>query len=104
MNRRGERLMEELPAMARRHGESVQVFGVGPAFHLAFTDEADIHDYRSFIRTDGARRDRFNARLHSESVRITARGTWFLSAAHSDEDIEESLAAADRAFPALKEE
>ena len=103
MTRRGERLMEELPAMARRHGEPVRVFGVGPAFHVAFTDEADIHDYRSFIRTDGARRDRFNARLHSEGVRITARGTWFLSAAHSDEDIEESLAAADRAFPALKE-
>jgi glutamate-1-semialdehyde 2,1-aminomutase len=103
MTRRGERLMEELPAIARRHGESVRIFGVGPAFHVAFTDDDDVHDYRSFSRIDAARRDRFNARLHSEGVRITARGTWFLSAAHSDEDIEESLAAAERAFPVLKE-
>ena len=103
MHRRGERLMEELPAIARRHGEEVRVFGVGPAFHVAFTGDADVHDYRAFSRIDGTRRDRFNARLHSEGVRVTARGTWFLSAAHSDEDIEESLAAAERAFPVLGE-
>ncbi len=103
MYRRGERLMEELPAIARRHGEAVRIFGVGPAFHVAFTGDPDVHDYRAFSRIDGARRDRFNARLHSEGVRVTARGTWFLSAAHSDEDIEESLAAAERAFAVLKE-
>ena len=67
MNRRGERLMAELPELARRHGESVRIFGVGPAFHVAFGDAGDeVCDYRTFSRLDAARRDRFNARLHSE--------------------------------------
>ena len=103
MARRGRWLMEELPALARRHRETLRVSGVEQAFHAAFTGETQMDDYRAFSRIDARRRDRFNARLHSEGVRITARGTWFLSTAHSDGDVEQSLAAAERAFAGLEE-
>ena len=101
MTRRGERLMEALPGIARRHREEVRVSGVGPAFHLRFGGEAQVNDYRAYTRSDAPRRDRFNAKLHGEGVRVTARGTWFLSTAHSDQDVEDSLEAAERAFSAL---
>jgi L-alanine-DL-glutamate epimerase-like enolase superfamily enzyme len=63
----------------------------------------DFHNYREYLTTDAAKRSRFNALLHEEGVRVTARGTWFVSTAHSDADIDETLQAADRAFRKLKQ-
>ncbi len=99
---RGECLMEGLRECAAAHGENLKVRGFGTIFHPAFTDLDEISNYREFLKTDGERRQRFNAFLHEEGVRVTARGSWFLSTAHSDEDIVESLAAADRAFARMK--
>jgi len=96
MNARGERLMTGLRDIARRHGLPLLVQGLGPVFHPAFTEAGAIVDYRSFLATDAGRRGRLCARLQSNGVRVTARGTWFLSTAHSDGDIEQTLAAAER--------
>ncbi len=101
MDRRGRRLMTGLSELAGRHGQNLKVRGFGSVFHPAFTDREEITSYREFLTTDAHKRARFNALLHEEGVRVTARGTWFLSTAHSDTDIEESLAAADRAFRRL---
>ena len=101
MNARGQRLMQGLGELGRRHGHDMLVQGCGPVFHPAFTDETDIVDYRSFQRTDADKRNRFCAKLQSEGVRVTARGAWFMSTAHDDADIEASLEAADRAFTAI---
>lgn len=98
---RGQVLMRELQELADKHGQNMRVRGFGAVFHPAFTDGDDFHDYRGFLATDAAKRQAFNAILHEEGVRVTARGTWFLSAAHTDTDIEETLAAADRAFVKL---
>ena len=101
---RGERLMEELRRLAATHGQNMKVRGFGTIFHPAFTDLNDIGSYREFLKTDANKRTRFNALLHEEGVRVTARGSWFLSTAHSDEDVDESVAAADRAFHRLNAE
>lgn len=98
---RGEGLMKELQALADRHGQNMRVQGFGAVFHPAFTDGGDFHDYRGYLGTDAKKRQRFNVLLHEEGVRLTARGTWFMSAAHSDEDVEQTLRAADRAFAKL---
>ena len=101
MDARGERLMLGLGELARKHRHPMLVQGFGTMFHPAFTEETAIDDYRSFARTDADKRNAFCAKLQSEGVRVTARGTWFQSTAHTDEDTEESLAAAERAFSAL---
>jgi glutamate-1-semialdehyde 2,1-aminomutase len=98
MDRHGRHLMTGLSELAVRHGQNLKVRGFGAVFHPAFTDREEISSYREFLATDAYKRARFNALLHEEGVRVTARGTWFLSTAHSDADIEESLAAAERAF------
>jgi glutamate-1-semialdehyde aminotransferase len=41
------------------------------------------------------------AALEAEGVRLTSRGTWFVSSAHTDDDIDLTLAAAARALRAL---
>jgi glutamate-1-semialdehyde 2,1-aminomutase len=96
MRSRGEQLMEGLRRAAREQRVPLRVDGPGPVFHPAFTSAAEIVNFRSFGRTDAEKRNRFAARLQSGGVRVTARGTWFLSTAHTDEDIEQTLEVAER--------
>lgn len=98
MGARGEQLIAGLRNLARRHDQNMVVQGLGPVFHPAFTDRQDVTDYRTFLQTDADKRNHFNGRLQSAGVRVTARGTWFLSTAHTDEDIDRTLEAAERAF------
>ena len=93
--------MEEIRKLGVRHGENIKVRGFGSVFHPAFIAGGDFRNYREFLNADAGRRQLFNALLHEEGVRVTARGTWFTSAAHTDADIEETLRATDRAFAAL---
>ena len=43
----------------------------------------------------------FSRALQENGVRVNQRAAWFLSAAHDDATIDETLAAADRAFATI---
>jgi len=66
-----------------------------------FADSTPLVDYRDYHASDEALRLRFVQALQDGGVRTTARGTWFMSAAHTDDDIEETLRAADVAAASL---
>jgi len=104
METRGQRLMAALRDLSASHRQNMKVRGFGSVFHPAFTDRENANNYREFMQADTAKRARFNAFLHEEGVRVTARGTWFLSTAHDDGDIDDTIAAADRAFARLNRE
>ena len=91
---RGRRLMQGLSALGRRHGLPLQVQGIGSIFTAVFS-ERPLRNYRDFKASDETLRQAFVAGLQDRGVRTTARGTWFLSTAHSEADIEETLEAAD---------
>lgn len=93
----GRALMEGISSAARGAGLDLQVSGFPAAFHTCFASHP-IHDYASYTRADGARLGRFLAALLARGVRPTGRGTWFLSSAHSDADIAETLTAVDAAL------
>ena len=94
---RGEHLMAEFTAIARRRGVPLLVQGLGPIFHSAFT-EGPITDYRTCQMADAARLSRLLAALLPHGVRLTGRGAWFLSTAHTDDDIEFTCSAFDAAL------
>ncbi len=101
MDEQGETLMEGLRQVARRAGVPFLVQGLGTVFNTAFSDQAGIYDYRSYVSScDGDKLKRFLHALQDQGVRPTSRGTWFLSTAHSDADIQETIHAAERAFAA----
>mgnify|MGYP000844864975 CR=1 FL=1 len=102
MAAKGETLMDGLRRLARDHRENLLVQGLGTVFHPAFTDLPKLESYRQFIRADAQKRARFCGLLHEAGVRTTARGTWFLSTAHAESDVEKSLEAASYAFGKLK--
>jgi glutamate-1-semialdehyde 2,1-aminomutase len=98
----GFRLMEGLRMTARRRSVPLLVQGIGPVFHTTFTEQSEIRDYRDYLKCDLTRQSQFVEALIRNGVRITARGTWFLSLAHTDEDVDATLAAADRALQAVQ--
>jgi glutamate-1-semialdehyde 2,1-aminomutase len=101
MEARGEALMDGLRQVARQAGLPFLVQGLGTAFNTAFTDQPSVTDYRSYVLCDLDKQKRFLHALQNEGVRPTSRGTWFMSTAHTDADIEETVRAAERALPAM---
>ncbi|HEX2034410.1 MAG TPA: aspartate aminotransferase family protein [Chloroflexota bacterium] len=102
MEAQGLRLMEGLRELAGRAGVPLLVQGLGTVFNTAFgntgADQPEVSDYRSYQQTDLHRQRVFLRALQDHGVRVTARGTWFLSAAHGEAEIETTLAATGRAM------
>jgi glutamate-1-semialdehyde 2,1-aminomutase len=98
----GEQLMGGLRAAAERADQPFLVQGYGAVFHTSFTNQRAIHDYRDYARhTDQPRLLRFVGNLMDEGVRVTSRGTWMTCAAHTDVDVDRTVAAAERAMRRL---
>ena len=97
----GRALMAGLRDLGRKRKSNLCVSGVGGAFNTSFTDQKEVYDYDSFKHAHEAPLKAFLEALLRRGVRPTSRGTWFVSAAHTQEDIEATLAAADAALNEL---
>ena len=98
----GTALMEGLREIARKHEVEVLIQGPAPAFCMVFTDASEITDYRSHLsNADREKYGKFIEGMLERGVRVMERGMWFMSAAHSDEDVKKTLAAADEVFATL---
>jgi glutamate-1-semialdehyde 2,1-aminomutase len=100
LGRRGTRLMDGLSELAAERGIPLHVQGLGAVFNTSFGVD-DVQSYRDYRYADADRQRAFLRGLIDRGVRVTTRGTWFLSAAHSDADIEQTLEAAADAFGSL---
>lgn len=100
-NAAGQQLMEGLRATARKYGIPVAVTGFGAAFALHFTDGPEPRDYRDTLRDDRQRLDRFLMAALGEGLNLLPDGRFYVSAAHTSQDVEETLEAFDRAFATL---
>jgi glutamate-1-semialdehyde 2,1-aminomutase len=92
LNSVGTRLMEGLEDAFREQGFPVQVQGAGAVFSTFFTDRP-VETYRDCLRIDTELYYRFWLGLLDRGIRIMCddRGMWFLSTAHTDKDIEETV-------------
>ena len=84
--------MDGITQAAQRQGLELRVTGFPTAFHTCFASHP-IDDYVSYMRADHGRLNAFLGALLNLRVRTTARGTWFLSTAHTDSDVEATLEA-----------
>ena len=101
IGRTGGALMEGLREIARRRSVPLNVQGLPSVFNTAFTADGPLHDYAEYDRADKKTLAVFLELLLEEGVRPTGRGTWFLSSAHADADIDFTLTAADNALAKL---
>ena len=101
VQRDGQQLMSGLAECGRRRGVPLHVQGLGAIFSTVFTDSPPLVDYRDYKATDTPMREAFIQGLQDRGVRVTLRGTWFVPAILSDDDIATTLDAADAALAAL---
>ena len=81
------------------HGLAAQVSGEPPVFDILFTEQPLV-DYRATLTADRTRIRAFN----EESLRrgiVKAVNKIYVSLAHSDHDLDETLAAFDEALAEL---
>jgi glutamate-1-semialdehyde 2,1-aminomutase len=97
--RTGTRLRDGLAAAVRTHGLAAQVSGEAPVFDLFFTEQP-IVDYRATLTADRQRIRWFNEELVRRSV-VKAVNKIYVSLAHSDADVDETIGIFDQALAAV---
>ncbi|BCU82930.1 glutamate-1-semialdehyde 2,1-aminomutase 1 [Polycladomyces abyssicola] len=99
----GKRLADGIGELARNYGIPVQINRQGGAFAVYFTEEPVI-DYEGAQRADSEMFARFFRLMLDEGIYLAPSKyeAWFLTLAHSDEDISDTLQAVDHAFKQMK--
>jgi glutamate-1-semialdehyde 2,1-aminomutase len=87
----GAALMQGIRSAAADAGIPMLVDGPGPVFQIYLTEEPEIRDYRAFAATDLAGLQRLQRELLSRGVNTIGRGLWFVSTAHDEPEIEQTL-------------
>jgi glutamate-1-semialdehyde 2,1-aminomutase len=99
--RLGYRLMDGLRELGQKHRTNLLVQGLGPMLHTGFTHLPEVRNFREVQQYDRGKLGQFVAALHDAGIRVIGRGLWYISAVHTDNDIDKALHEADRILPEL---
>jgi glutamate-1-semialdehyde 2,1-aminomutase len=94
----GDSAIAGLRDVFRKRKIDAIVQGFGPMFQIYFTNRDAIHDYRDYCQyADTAKCSRFIHGLHDRGIYMTPSNGlhWIISTAHTMQDVETLLAAAD---------
>jgi glutamate-1-semialdehyde 2,1-aminomutase len=97
----GRELMGALGDLLKRAGIAAQISGEPPLFDVVFTDEP-IRDYRSTLTGDPAMARRFNALLREHGI-LKGEQKYYVSLAHTADDLKDTIAAWESAIAELKQ-
>jgi glutamate-1-semialdehyde 2,1-aminomutase len=98
-----DRLVEGVLAAAKEAGIPLTANKVGSMFGFFFTDEEQVTNYQQVMACNTERFNRFFHGMLDEGVYLAPASyeAGFMSAAHSDEDIDATIEAARRVFAKL---
>jgi glutamate-1-semialdehyde 2,1-aminomutase len=97
LSARGQHLRTSLEQLLTQKGYRVVTSGVGPVFQLSFMENA-ARNYRGTLPANRALYSDFALALLDEGIQVLPDGRWYISTAHSEGDIEATLAAVKRAI------
>ncbi|WP_439481485.1 aspartate aminotransferase family protein [Cyclobacterium plantarum] len=87
----GERLRQGLRKISKETGHQLLVSGIGPVVHTGFTSQEKAVDFRDVLQFDTTKLKTFVSRLHDRGLRVIGRGLWYISAVHTEEEIDQAL-------------
>ena len=98
-----EKLCLGLKSLAEKHHVPFVVNYVGGMFGIFFTEQQEITSYAEVMKCDTEKFKIFFHKMLEQGVYLapSAFEAGFMSLAHTDEDIERTLSAADIAFSAI---
>ncbi|HEU5139217.1 MAG TPA: glutamate-1-semialdehyde 2,1-aminomutase [Bacillales bacterium] len=104
-DRLGARLEEGIRKAANKHGISITINRLKGAMTVYFTDET-ITDYDGADRSDGEKFASFFRHMLNRGINLAPSKyeAWFLTTAHTMEDIDQTIDAVHETFQAMKDE
>lgn len=93
--RTGKMLRDGLAKIAEASEHPLRVQGPGPMFHVGFSGETRMSEYRDVLAFDGARYAEFCERMLARDIRLIGRGLWYVSAAHDEAHVMQCLEAVE---------
>lgn len=101
---RAKRLADGLKAAADKAGVTVHINNRASLMTVFFTDQ-EVNSYKASMSSDTAKYKVFFQSMLNQGIYLPPSQfeCWFVSMAHTDEDIDKTLAAAEKAFAAVAE-
>ncbi len=87
----GNKLIKGLQQAAGDANQNLLVQGLGPMLHTGFTYLKTVNNYRDSFSYDKAKLQKFISGLHDQGIRVIGRGLWYISAAHTEQDIDQAI-------------
>jgi glutamate-1-semialdehyde 2,1-aminomutase len=102
IDRIGNSLIEGIKQSAAVAGIPVLVNGIGASFSLAFTTRREMSNYWHTLDADVSARDLFIEAMLSAGIYLLPDGRWYVSLAHTEADVRQTLDCVNRVFAAHK--
>ncbi len=102
LHRIGARLRAGIVAAGERHGFAVQAPGEDAVFGVRFTDRKPLRTWMDLTTSNRDLGLRWALELIRRGLLVNPNEKFYISIAHTDADVERTLAIADEAFAALK--
>lgn len=97
----GERLARGLCQAGAAAGVPLQVLGDGPVRQVLFTEHRPLRTHRDLLHADRKKATQFGYELIRRGIYCTPGGKLYLSLAHSDDDVDRTVAIAAEALRVL---
>lgn len=101
LERQGTRLIRGVEAAFAEAGVAATVNGFPQIFHVGFGLQESPRNYRDVLATDRAGYVKLTTSLLKRGVRVLERGAWFISSAHDDAVVDETVSALSDALSGL---
>lgn len=98
----GLRLQEGLRSAAAEAGYRVRISGPGQMTHMAFTPSQRLVNYRDCLENDGGKYAEFAKGMLDRGVRVIGRGIWYISAVHTEQDIDHAAKTAGEVLLSMR--
>ncbi|GGF50237.1 aspartate aminotransferase family protein [Azorhizobium oxalatiphilum] len=96
-----DKLRAGLQEVFDRHDMGITVFGEGPMWHALFSDKVP-QNYRDTAATDLKKLAAFECEMFRNGIFLLPNNRRFISITHTDAELEQTFAAADRACRTFK--
>lgn len=97
-----KKLTDEFYIIAKKNNVHINIQGVGSIFHISFTKKIILNNHEDYTQTDLKMSQRFIRKMQDNYIRITGRGTWFISYAHTKTDIKNTIRSFRKSIDKLK--